>query len=81
MASNDGDTARETAMGSPGVKSVSALLDELLISDPAANELLAAIAAPAEALSPLQRLLALCGQVRGHNRVLNMTLVNTLYAW
>lgn len=48
---------------------MSALLDELLISDPAASQVPAATAAPAEALSPLQRLLALCGQVRGRNRV------------
>ena len=57
--------ANDTINGSPDVKSVSALLDELLIGDPAAAQLPAATVAPAESLSPLQRLLALCGQVRG----------------
>ena len=72
LASYDDGTASETAPGSPDVKSVSALLDELLIADPAASQLPAATVAPAEALSPLQRLLALCGQVRSRIRVLDM---------
>ena len=59
MAGYDGTTP-ETA---PDVKSVAALLDELLIADPAASQLPAATVALAETLSPLQRLLALCGQV------------------